>query len=139
MCSADDDGSYINVSVSSVLESTGSDGDIKQHKLIYDYNLAADPRDREQLLVEHRGALVEGGIALSDIRRIKWIDAVSGMATPFVMTSFLSGDTNLCEFRTVYDGNLVCVSLSSKNDLSSALINDVEELVKSIRFESIVD
>lgn len=139
VCSTDDGSSYINVSVRSASEGADSDDDIKQHKLIYDYNLAADPHDREQLLVELRDSLVDGGIALSDIGRIRWIDATDGMATPFIMVSLKTANTNLCEFRTVYDGNLVCVSLTSSKDLSAHKIAEVEKMVKAIRFDTSVD
>lgn len=139
VCSTDDGSSYINVSVRSASEGADSDDDIKQHKLIYDYNLAADPHDREQLLVELRDSLVDGGIALSDIGRIRWIDATDGMATPFIMVSLKTANTNPCEFRTVYDGNLVSVSLTSSNDLSAHKIAEVEKMVKAIRFDTSVD
>lgn len=139
LCSTDDGSSYINVSVLDASQSESSDDDIKHHKLVYDYNLAADPRDREQLLVQLRDLLLDGGIPLSDIKRIKWIDAEDGMATPFIMVNLTTDTTNLCEFRTVYDGNLVCVNLTSNDDLSSHKIAEVEKMVKAISFDTSVD
>lgn len=139
LCATDGETCHINVSVVNASQADDSNDDPKHHKLINDYNLAEYASDRESLLIETRDMLIDSGIPISDIGRIGWIYATDEMATPFMVVNLTAGKTNLCEYRTVYDGNLICVSFSTQKELSESGIAEIEKMVKAIRFDTPVN
>lgn len=139
ICARDGNNNVINVAVTDVSTIIQAEDGTKHHKLIYDYNLAYDSSDIEDILALYRDGLVEQGIEKRYISRISWIDRSDSVPTPYVMSTYSLDGTYICEYRTIYNGNSVSISLSSAKPLKKVQLAALDEMVRSMQYNFTVD
>lgn len=129
-------GNVINVTVSDVADEDIFSDAAKHHEFVFDYNLADDSKDRENILVQYRDGLLGSGVAARDISRIMWIDSSPELATAYVKGVYASDDAAVCEYRTIYRDNIISVRLYTQAEPDSELSALFDSLVRGIKYDS---
>ena len=142
VCGRDRRDNMINVAIFDPTKEDDIDKDLKFHQHMYDYNLYAEqPKARELVLVDYRDSLVDAGINKRKIKQIKWFDMGSvSEYTPYIMALYENeSGINVCEYITVYDGNGISVSLSSKDEITVSQIELIHNMIQNIEHTSEID
>ncbi len=142
VCGRDRRDNMINIAIFDPVKEDDLDKDLKFHKHMYDYNLYAEqPKARELVMTDYRNSLVDAGINKRKIKQIKWFDkGTLSEYTPYIRSLYENENgINVCEYITVYDGNSISVSLSSKNEITVSQIELINKMIQNIEHISEID
>ena len=142
VCARDRRGYMINVAIFDPTKEEDINKDLKFHEHMYDYNLYAEQAKAiELVLVDYRDSLVKAGINKRKIKQIKWFDkGAASNYTPYIRSLFEDeSGLNVCEYTTVYDGNGISVSLSSKEEITVSQIELIHKMIQSIEHTGEID
>ncbi len=142
ICGRDRNGNMINVAIFNPTKEDEIGADIKFNEHMHDYNLYSDsPRARELVLTDYRDTLIDAGVNKRKIKHIKWFDKGSASEyTPYIRCIYENeSGINVCEYTTVYDGNGISVTLSSKGEISLSQIELIHKMVQNIEHIGEID
>ena len=142
VCGRDGYGNMINVAIFDPTKEDDTNADLKFNQHMYDYNLYADQaKSRELVLADYRDALVDAGVNKRKIKQIKWFDKGEASAhTPYIRSVYENENgINVCEYTTVYDGNGISITLSSKKEITDRQIELIHKAVQKIEHIGEID
>jgi len=142
ICGRDSYGNAINLSINDPSTEKERKENIKYHRLMYDYNLySTASKTKETVLVRYRDSLVNSGVNKRKIRRIRWFekDELSTF-TPYILGMYeTEKGTFVTDYITIYNGNTVSISLTTKNEPKDKQLSFMSEIIKEIEYANDVD
>lgn len=105
-----------------------ADGEVS-HKLACDYNLMSEGKEMTEFLNEKK--------VKSNFDSASWITDMGD--TPYIEYTTLIGNDYCHCYETIYNGNLITLQFSSKNDFSSSQKNAHRAVLNSISYSENAD